>query len=145
MRATTHTGIPVRGLELDQSWWTSVYSPPAFINLNFISLSKTITSKFLRQCAVEDGSDIDMIGRKSTEFALLFCYFNDKIAFNEYVQAYEGRLIIIIGPEGCSGTVTDPQPLNPKFEYSPDYRWSIETIVNIDNFNYIGVYRKFFK
>lgn len=98
------------------------------------------------QCAVGDGSDISMMGgRKSTEFALLFCYFNDKIAFNEYVQAYEGRLIIIIGPERCSGTVTDPQPLNPKFEYSPDYRWTIETIVNIDNFNYIGVYRKFFK
>lgn len=133
----------MHGLELDKSWWTSPYSPPAFVPLRFVNTRKMITTDFLGHCASPCGDDDDEL--KPNKYALLFCYFNDKSAFDEYVRKYDGQLIIIIGPEGCSGTVTDPQPLRPQFEYSAYYRWTIETIVNIDNFNYLAAYRKCFK
>lgn len=75
-------------------------------------------------------------------FAMLFCYFNDKAAFDAYVRAFDGPLIVLVGPEACSGIVTDPQPLNPQFEKSDTHFWTIETMINIDSFNYMAIYRR---
>lgn len=130
---------------MDKSWWTSAYSPPSFLKLNYVKQTNKITGQYLRSCCASDILSYETNERQFGEYALLFCYFNDRNAFNEYVRAYDGKLIIIIGPEACSGTVTDPLPLKPQFEFNSEYRWSIETIVNIDNFNYIGIYKKCFK
>lgn len=98
------TGIHVIGLELDKSWWKSSYSPKTFIELKF---TKTpISNEFLKQC----------IQQNNSQFALLFCYFNNRDAFYEYVRAYDGDLIIIVGPSNEHHIVTDPNPLNPQFE-----------------------------
>lgn len=98
------TGINVIGLELDRSWWQSAYSPMKFIELKFTEAP--ITNKFLQECIQMD----------TDQFALLFCYFNNREAFHEYVRAYNGNLIIIVGPNSEHQIVTDPNPLNPNFE-----------------------------
>lgn len=99
------TGIKVIGLELDGSWWQSAYSPTKFIELKFTE--SPITSTFLANCTTCMQAD---------QFALLFCYFNNRDAFVEYVRAYTGHLIIIVGPTSEQHIVTDPNPLNPNFE-----------------------------
>lgn len=131
------------GLERDRAWWTSAYSPKTFIELSFIQQEEAITSETLHRAAAtaSDSFDLDK-SEKANQFALLFCYFNDKPAFDEYVRAFDGPLIVLVGPEACSGTVTDPQPLNPQFEKSETHFWTIETIINIDSFNYMAVYRR---
>lgn len=98
------TDTHVVGLELDKSWWKSPYSPKAFIELKFTE--SQITNQFLKDC----------IQSNENHFALLFCYFNNRKAFHEYVRAYDGDLIIIVGPSE-QNIVTDPNPLNPHFEY----------------------------
>lgn len=131
------------GLERDRSWWTSAYSPTTFIELSFIQPDEEITGDLLNRAAANaTGSTKKYSSERSYHFALLFCYFNDKEAFDAYVRAFDGPLIILVGPEACSGTVTDPQPLNPQFEKSETHFWTIETIINIDSFNYMAVYRR---
>lgn len=98
-------GIDVIGLELDNSWWTSMYSPRTFIELKFTTNERPNT-RFLNEC----------INRTDDRFALLFCYFNNRLAFLDYVRAYDGKLIIIIGPINGDKIVTDPNPLKPQFE-----------------------------
>lgn len=98
------TGINVIGLEFDKSWWTSKYSPKTFVDLKFIE--HQITNKFLQKCIETD----------ENQFALLFCYFNNREAFLEYVRAYDGNLIILVGPSTVQHIVTDPNPMHPKFE-----------------------------
>lgn len=100
--------ITVIGLELDKPWWQSAYSPTKFIELKFTE--SPITSQFLRDCIHTD------------QFALLFCYFNNRNAFIDYVRAYSGNLIIIVGPTSEQHIVTDPNPLNPHFEHD---EWSL--------------------
>lgn len=125
-------GVSVSGLEIDDSWWTSVYAPKTFIKLNFTT---EISPDVLYDCATKECSD--------DQFALLFCYFNNRNAFNEYVRSYEGRFIIIIGPEENVDVVTDPLPLDPKFEYCSDYAWKIDTVINMENSkNVVVVYKK---
>lgn len=134
-------GTIVNGVELDKSWWTSSYSPATFINMNFVS-NKPITSKFLNNCVTNAD---DPPQEKHSNFALLFCYFNNRPAFNDYVRVYDGNYIIIVGPDEGLGTFTDPLPLSPQFENCVGYKWNIETFINIDNFNYIAVYKKCMK
>lgn len=98
------TNVKVIGLELDVGWWNSKYSPTTFVDLKFIG--EQITCESLNRC----------IDAEPNQFALLFCYFNNRDAFLEYVRAYNGDLIIIIGPSSEQYIVTDPNPLNPKFE-----------------------------
>lgn len=104
------TGVNVVGLELDNSWWKSAYSPKTFIEIKFTEIR--ITSEFLNKC----------IQAEANEFALLFCYFNNHGAFLDYVRAYRGNLIIIVGPNSEQHIVTDPNPLQPNFETD---EWSL--------------------
>lgn len=99
------SGVDVVGLELDNSWWKSAYSPRTFIELKFTT-DHPPDSKFLADCA----------GQVGDRFALLFCYFNNRSAFLDYVRAYDGKLIVIVGPIDGGKIVTDPIPLRPQFE-----------------------------
>lgn len=98
------SGVNVVGLELDKSWWKSAYAPTTFIDIKFTE--KHITNDFLNKCMQADPS----------QFALLFCYFNNRTAFLEYMRAYSGNLVIIVGPKSEQHIVTDPNPLKPNFE-----------------------------
>ncbi|XP_017772468.1 PREDICTED: uncharacterized protein LOC108559633 isoform X2 [Nicrophorus vespilloides] len=98
------TGFKVFGIEVNEEWWISKYSNPKFI-------------PHLYPTAEEPNPVLN------PNFALLFCYFNDGQAFKEYVDRYEGCLIVIIGPGEGRGTHTDPEPFKPDFGiYS---RWNL--------------------
>lgn len=102
--------VRVVGLELDGSWWKSKWAPKTFIELKFTE--HPITNHFLATCIQCDND---------TEFALLFCYFNNRDAFQEYVRAFNGNIIIIVGPVSGQHIVTDPLPLNPQFERNDEW------------------------
>lgn len=121
------SGVTVIGLELDRSWWQSAYSPTKFIELKFTE--NPVTSQFLDDCIQTD------------QFALLFCYFNNRDAFDEYVRAYRGQLIIIVGPTSEQHIVTDPNPLNPRFEND---EWLLLDYCqfNDEHSNCMSVYRR---
>lgn len=104
------TAVPVTGLELDKSWWQSAYSPKTFVELRFTD--SELTSAFLADCA----------SAASEEFALLFCYFNSRDAFLQYMRCYGGNCVIIVGPMSERHVVTDPNPLSPRFE---DDDWTL--------------------
>lgn len=124
------TNIQVTGLELDRSWWSSNYSPQTFIDLQFTNCD--ITTEFLSKCA-----------NYSNKFALLFCYFNNRQAFLDYIRVFLGDIVIIIGPIEGSGIVTDPNPLNPQFDEDDGVKWHlIESLPMQTRNNCIAFYKK---
>lgn len=121
--------VNVVGLELDRSYWNSAYSPKKFVELKFTETQ--ITNEFLNGC----------IQAEANQFALLFCYFNNRNAFLEYVRAYNGDLIVIVGPRSEQYIVTDPNPLNPKFEND---EWLLLDRVNFNDqlFNCMSIFKR---
>ncbi|XP_063907931.1 uncharacterized protein LOC135126069 [Zophobas morio] len=116
-----YSGFPVKGYEVNESWWLSKYSTPQFIKLNFPELPPT--------------PDI-----LEPNYALLFCYFNDGDAFREYIRCYEGDFVFIIGPGLGAGRHTDPEPFNPNFG-SPD--WLLYKSQEVrDTKDFIAVYAR---
>ncbi|XP_028131123.1 uncharacterized protein LOC114326869 [Diabrotica virgifera virgifera] len=89
------TGLPVLGYEINPEWWESKYSNYKFINLHYVD---SISEKTL-----------------DSNYALLFCYFNDREAFQKYVENYRGNLIFIIGPGDETCRHTDPEPFSADF------------------------------
>lgn len=122
------TGARVVGLELDKSWWKSTYSPKTFIPMKFTD--QPITSQFLNDCVQCD------------EFALLFCYFNNRDAFQEYVRAFHGDFIFIVGPTDQHHIVTDPNPLNPHFPCDDEWRLLDHHQLNDHLSNCISVFQR---
>ncbi|KAJ8724613.1 hypothetical protein PYW08_016087 [Mythimna loreyi] len=94
---TEATGVPVSGVEVDKVWWHCKYAPPSFIPLH-------VTPE-------EIDKDTISLLQKNKKTALLFCYFNNREAFNDYLKYYIGSVLIIIGPHQ-KGIHTDPQPFN---------------------------------
>lgn len=99
------------GFEINEEWWKSRYAYPSFIDLKFPEFP--LKEKF-RQ-----------------DHALLFCYFNNGQAFQEYVKNHPGNVIIIIGSTYGNGRHTDPQPFNVKFPDSSD--WKLQCYKEIKN------------
>lgn len=89
--------IPVKGFEVNKEWWTSKYCSPQFIPLEFPIMPPK--SEYLNK-----------------DYALLFCYFNNGPAFADYINAYFGNLVFIIGPGKGRGTHTNPEPFKPNFQ-----------------------------
>lgn len=128
---TEATGTPVTGIEVNNSLWTSNYSPSKFIKMNFIDDNPS--TKYLESCA-----------STVRNFALLFCYFNNKSAFDKYIEAYDGNIVIIVGPKNDCGIVTDPLPLNPKFCERNGTNWIVDSVIdiNVDDCNVVAVYKR---
>lgn len=127
-------GLNIVGLEVDSNWWNSKYSPEPFIPLKYLNESKTITSTFLEQ-TVNNGKC------GSRDFALLFCYFNCKPAFREYVNAYNGKHILMIGPGNNTKRYTECSPMDPPFRENTNYQ-----LVHFhefgDNKDHIAIYER---
>ncbi|XP_049870580.1 uncharacterized protein LOC126370002 [Pectinophora gossypiella] len=106
---TEATGLPVSGVEVDGVWWQCKYAPPTFIPL-------LLTSPALDK-------DIVNLLQNSHSTALLFCYFNNRPAFEEYLKHYSGDVLIIIGPGDGKGVHTDPKPFGDLDENWKLYKW----------------------
>lgn len=83
-----------------------------FIPLHFLAPNQEITSQFL----------LDSSLFRNWNFALMFCYFNCREAFNQYVEAYRGNWIIIIGPADHTGRYTEPLPLDEEFQTNKNFK-----------------------
>ncbi|KYM88226.1 hypothetical protein ALC53_02708, partial [Atta colombica] len=96
--------LDVVGIELDSSWWHSKYSPPQFLkNIIFVE-NKSVNFQVPKR------------------YAMLFCYFNNCIAFCNYMESYKGNLIFVIGPAQGNNCTTDPLPFDEKFK---KYNWKL--------------------
>lgn len=130
----------IKGIELDESWWCSSHSPKMFIPVNFLN-DEDLTSKMLQECSYSS-KDVPLI--LDNNFALLFCYFNNRNAFQNYVDKFEGNIIIIIGPNGKS-VFTDPNPFKPNFTYAHENekRWILVDSMEIgDSKDFIVIFRR---
>lgn len=97
------------GVEVDSAWWNSKYAPPTFIPL-------LLTSSKLDK-------DIINVLQNATNTALTFCYFNNRPAFEDYINFFSGKCLIIIGPGDGKGVHTDPKPFNDVSEDWLLYKW----------------------
>lgn len=97
------------GLEVDRNWWSRHNS---FIPLKFCEPDQVISPQFL----------LDTIMSKNWNFSLLFCYFNNRAAFDEYVRCFRGNFVIIIGPAENTCRYTEPLPLDKEFQKNPNYK-----------------------
>ena len=100
-------GVKMSGLEIDSKYWSR---KKPFIQLKYIEHGQEISSKLI----------LDSCLSKNWNFALLFCYFNLRSAFNEYIKYYRGNYVIIIGPAANTLRYTDPLPLD--FQDNPDFQ-----------------------
>ena len=66
------------GLEVNSGWWESGYSTPHFVPLVY--------------------TEAGVVPELPSESALLFSYFNNLEYFEEYLAAYGGDCVILIGP-----------------------------------------------
>lgn len=114
------TGIHVIGYEVNQEWWESKYSPPKFIKLNYFENS---LGNYL-----------------NPNYALLFCYFNNGPAFVDYVNNFNGNVVLVFGPGKGKGRHTDPQPFSANFG---DKDWRLDSFQEVKNSkDFIAVYRR---
>ncbi|XP_053946883.1 uncharacterized protein LOC128855751 [Anastrepha ludens] len=124
-------GISVNGIEIDRAWWESKYSTKSFINLNYIDDLKN-----------EDVEQVDYLQKccklKNWNFALMFCYFNDRIAFLNYLKNYKGNSLLIIGPITGMDVFTDPLPLEPHFPEKSN--WRLKDTIRIGKKDAIAFY-----
>lgn len=95
----TSTKCPVTSIDLAESWWAKYNQAPSYISRIWIDQRRPIDSTLL-----------------SPDTALLFCYFNNENAFSNYINAYEGNVVIIVGPKPGLGRHTSPMPLTPNFD-----------------------------
>ncbi|KAF5301132.1 hypothetical protein FQR65_LT08962 [Abscondita terminalis] len=115
-----YTNFSVIGYEVNKEWWTSKYSMPQFIDVQFLTMPPK--SEYLPK-----------------NYALLFCYFNNGEAFQEYISVYHGKLLFIIGPGKGRGTHTNPDPLKPNLNDT----WGLSTYEEVgDTKDIIAVYVK---
>lgn len=122
-----YCGLPVTGVELKDSWWMSKFHPRIFVPIEFTN--SPIDTEFSdRQC---------FSGHYPV---LVFCYFNNGKAFNEYLSCFCAKTLILIGPKDNVGIHTDPMPLSPEFTQPG---WTFEACQYMeDNVNVICIYNR---
>lgn len=113
----------MEGVEVDNAWWHCKYAPPTFIPL-------LITRSQLDRHVINALQD--------TSTALLFCYFNNRPAFEDYLKHYRGTVIIIIGPGDGKNVHTDPKPF-----HDVGTEWELYKSQEVRNSgDFIAVYKK---
>lgn len=124
----TFQGVKITGLEVDRNWWTR---QKPFIPLKFLEPDQEITSQFL----------LDTCLSRNWNFSLLFCYFNNRPAFNQYVESFKGNFVIIIGPAENTLRYTEPLPLDKEFQANEKFK-----LIHVSEFgnnrDLIAIYEK---
>ncbi|XP_073818437.1 uncharacterized protein [Musca autumnalis] len=124
--------MEIYGLEVDRDWWCSNYAIKSFIELNYVDSMELTNEDYLRTCCLRD----------SWNFALLFCYFNNRPAFLQYLNLYKGRWICIIGPMEKRNIYTDPLPLEPNFPQSVGVTWKLKATLQMGDNDVMALYEK---
>lgn len=119
-------------MEVDRTWWTSSYAVKNFIKLSFVDSDTVLDAEFLKCCCEATNWD----------FSLLFCYFNNRNAFLQYLSDFKGYWVIIIGPVPSSNIHTDPSPSETEF-YLKDAVWKCSFSMNFANGDVVAFYTKF--
>ncbi|XP_052860715.1 uncharacterized protein LOC128267820 [Anopheles cruzii] len=116
------------GIEVDEDWWSSRYAPTSYIPLTFANNNSG------RKVA-------GVLGVPRTD-ALLFCYFNNGDAFDQYVQSFEGSFVIIVGPRCDRGVHTNPLPMAPGEAFIR--RWHLVEHFNVgsEDINCVAFYKR---
>lgn len=129
MKAVGDGAFNIYGLERDPNWWRSKYAVRSFIPLNYIEHADLkLEASFFTDCC-----------SGSLPCALVFCYFNNRKAFQDYLNVFEGKWLIIIGPQPALGIHTDPNPLQPQL---PENQWALYEIINWTEQNVVVFYVK---
>lgn len=119
-------GIKVIGLEVDGAWWDCKYAPKAFIPLH------------LAKFHLEDDPVTQNLFKAQNQ-ALLFCYFNNGPAFEDYVKYFDSDMIFIIGPGEGRNTHTNPTPFDPNL----GAEWKLTNSQEVrDTKDFIAVYQR---
>uniref|UniRef100_W8CDA7 Methyltransferase domain-containing protein n=1 Tax=Ceratitis capitata TaxID=7213 RepID=W8CDA7_CERCA len=124
-------GTRVSGIEVDRAWWESKYAVKSFIELNYFddfNKDEISLDKYLQKCC----------NLKSWNFALMFCYFNNRAAFYNYIEMYKGNILLIIGPKNGVRIFTEPLPLEPHF--LDTHHWELKTTLSIGKDDIIALY-----
>ncbi|XP_061387130.1 uncharacterized protein LOC133322080 [Musca vetustissima] len=125
--------VEIYGLEVDRDWWCSNYAIKSFIELNYVDNMDVTKEEYLRTCCLRD----------SWNFALLFCYFNNRPAFLQYLKLYKGRWICIIGPLEKRNVYTDPLPLEPNFPVEDNVTtWKLKASLKMGENDIMAFYEK---
>lgn len=104
------TRLKVEGLEVNSGWWESDYSTPHFIPLTYTEPGK--------------------IPALAKDKPLLFCYFNNIDFFHEYLEAFEGDCVVLIGPVDGEKHC-DPEP--GYLEKNLGHVWKLLAVHDIRN------------
>ena len=96
------TGISVEGLEVNRGWWESPHSTPHLIPLKY--------------------TDPDVVPPLPGDKALLFCYFNNREAFDRYLSVYPGDCVVLVGPVD-GRRHCDPEP----FDLEGSSNWEVRS------------------
>nr|XP_014092394.1 uncharacterized protein LOC106618968 isoform X2 [Bactrocera oleae] len=125
-------GVALNGIEVDRSWWESKYAIKSFININYIDDCKKGENleKYLQKCC----------NLENWNFSLMFCYFNNRAAFLNYIEMYKGNILLIIGPKTGVNVFTEPLPLEPRLPEG--HRWKLKATLNIGKLDVIAFYTK---
>lgn len=101
--------VELVGIEIDRHWWTSQYSPPAFIPLKFVS----------------EDFDLSLPFGKINDVAI-FCYFNNIQIFLEYLGVFQGTFVVLIGPiSNKQYCAPGPLDLAKNVEELPTDQWNL--------------------
>lgn len=98
--------------------------------------------RFIQKCSCSKTKD-------DWDFALMFCYFNDRNAFLRYLSLYKGLWLLIIGPTVANnllGIYTDPLPLEKDFSQitleAGAGKWLLHTKSSMGSSNILALYKR---
>jgi len=128
MTASGGRKVSMFGLEVDRKWWQSKYSVRSFIPLNYVEGASQLHTELLTSCCND-----------APPCALLFCYFNNRGAFLDYLKVFRGKWLILIGPQPARGIHTDPNPVQPQL---PEDQWTLRERLNWTDQNIVAFYEK---
>lgn len=123
---TAATGIVVAGIEKDENWWRSKYAKKTYIPMAFADALTNVTEN----------------QGQPTWQAMMFCYFNNGVAFCEYVKNFKGHYVIIAGPIEGKGVHTDPMPFSARFPANQDWQLVHAFSVGSENLNHFVIYQR---
>jgi len=148
------TGLKVIGYEVNKGWWESPHATPHYIHLEY--LDPSLDAETVKQTSYLSGSNAAKLMSSSSsetayqetsasggsctipqDTAIMFNYFNNNKYFIEYLQQYQGKCVILIGPINGNHHC-DPEP--GFLEDHPD--WRLQASYDLHGEDAIAIYAR---